>query len=235
MNDPAMEIRNELKYIISYGDYLVLKSVIKHCMALDSYAGEEGYHIRSLYFDDLHDSALYEKNFGVQNRKKYRIRVYNKSDRLIKLERKRKFTNHTNKEDHTLLRSDYERIMDREVDFLLSTQNNVAQAFYYEFKNQMLRPKVIVDYLREPYIMETGDVRITFDKQLSASSQVGDLFGEIVGRPVLNSGVMILEVKFTHFIPDIIRMYLGLIDKKPLAVSKYVLCREKIINNEWGL
>ena len=48
------------------------------------------YHVRSLYFDDIHNSGYYEKLNGVGKRKKYRIRIYNHSNSVIKLERKGK-------------------------------------------------------------------------------------------------------------------------------------------------
>ena len=58
-------------------------------MKKDTNADSRGdYHIRSLYFDDYNDSALFEKQSGILKRKKYRIRIYNLSDSVIKLEKK---------------------------------------------------------------------------------------------------------------------------------------------------
>lgn len=49
-----------------------------------------GYMIRSLYFDDCYECAYEEKLAGVEARSKYRIRIYNYSDSIIKLECKHK-------------------------------------------------------------------------------------------------------------------------------------------------
>ena len=60
-------------------------------LELDKHAKNGVYMIRSLYFDDYFNTAYEEKDAGVLERKKYRIRVYNCSDSSIKLERKKKF------------------------------------------------------------------------------------------------------------------------------------------------
>lgn len=235
MAEEKLKVRNELKYFISKADHLCLRNVLKHAMHPDENSQDGGYHVRSLYYDDLYDSALYDKNFGVKNRKKYRIRVYNQSDQVISLERKRKYNHATNKESFRMDRGEYEKLIAGDADFMRTASNDVAQQFYYEYQNLMLRPKVIVDYFREPYVMAAGNVRITFDQNLSAATFADNLFENKIGRPILEPGTVILEVKYDAFIPDIIKMYLGMVDKKPLAISKYVLCREKIINNEWGI
>lgn len=227
--------RNELKYYISYLDYIMLRNVLKNTMPMDVNSNEFGYFIRSLYFDDIFDSALYEKNAGVLNRKKFRIRIYNYSDKVIKLERKRKYNQNTNKEDFSISRNQYNLIMDGDVEFLKKADNDVANEFYYEYKSRWLRPKVLVDYIREAYVMKSGNVRITFDKELRASSSINEMFDETVGRPMVPGNQLILEVKFDEFLPEIVKSYLTIADKKPLAISKYVLCRKSIINNEWGL
>ena len=70
--------RHELKYFINFQDYFTLSNKLKVLMKRDDNSNEKGdYHIRSLYFDDYEDSALYEKQSGILRRKKYRIRIYN--------------------------------------------------------------------------------------------------------------------------------------------------------------
>ena len=81
-------LRHELKYLITPAELTVLRNTLAPLMQLDQ--GHE-YLIRSLYFDTINDDALEEKIAGVGNRKKYRIRIYNFSDRVIKLECKSKY------------------------------------------------------------------------------------------------------------------------------------------------
>ena len=83
--------RHEQKYFISQGDACYLSHLLRHTMQPDRHADGRGeYHIRSLYFDDCFNSAMSDKLDGVMNRHKYRIRIYNFSDRVIRLERKSK-------------------------------------------------------------------------------------------------------------------------------------------------
>ena len=75
--------RNEWKYLISTSEKELLKLRMKHFLKLDPHAGTGSYMIRSLYFDDYWNSAFEEKEAGVLMRKKYRIRIYDCSERSI--------------------------------------------------------------------------------------------------------------------------------------------------------
>ena len=50
-----------------------------------------------------------------------------------------------------------------EYEFLLGHPDPLCREFYYECMVNLWRPKVIVDYEREPLIQDEGTVRITFD------------------------------------------------------------------------
>lgn len=81
--------RHELKYLINEGEHAALACRMAPVFKLDKHARAGGYTIRSLYFDDYCNSAYEEKDAGILMRKKYRVRIYNGSDKVIKLERKR--------------------------------------------------------------------------------------------------------------------------------------------------
>ena len=91
MRKSKEHFRHEWKYLINRAEKQLTDLRLRECMQLDPHAGEGGYMIRSLYFDDYWNSAMEEKDAGVLMRKKYRIRIYNCSDKSIKLERKKKF------------------------------------------------------------------------------------------------------------------------------------------------
>ena len=74
--------RNEWKYLISTSEKEMLMLRLKPFLQPDPHAGEGGYYIRSLYFDDYWSSAYAEKEAGVLMRKKYRIRIYNNNDKI---------------------------------------------------------------------------------------------------------------------------------------------------------
>lgn len=75
--------RHELKYLISYGQKADLNLRLAPLLEQDSHARGGCYMIRSLYFDDYWNTAYQEKVDGVLMRKKYRIRIYDYSDRVI--------------------------------------------------------------------------------------------------------------------------------------------------------
>ncbi len=84
--------RHEYKYFIDFGEYAHLSRTLDYVLYRDKNGDEfNEYHIRSLYFDDEYNTAFADKLRGVQDRDKYRIRIYNFSDKLIRLERKSKY------------------------------------------------------------------------------------------------------------------------------------------------
>lgn len=91
--------RHELKYLINEGEHAALACRMAPVFKLDKHARAGGYTIRSLYFDDYCNSAYEEKDAGILMRKKYRVRIYNGSDKVIKLERKKKYGSWIYKED----------------------------------------------------------------------------------------------------------------------------------------
>ena len=92
--------RHELKYYITEGDYALLKRKLSLTMEQDAFAKKNGgeYFIRSLYFDDRDDSAFREKLDGTDERDKFRIRIYNMRDDVIKLECKHKSNGYIKKQ-----------------------------------------------------------------------------------------------------------------------------------------
>jgi hypothetical protein len=144
--------RHELKYLISYADKAELVVRLAPVLHLDPHAQQGGYFIRSLYFDDYWNTAYEEKDAGVLLRKKYRIRIYNCSDRSIKLERKKKFGSYIYKEAAPLTHAEFDAILAGDYDFLLHSPRRLCQEFYTECVCNVLRPRVIVDYDREPWM-----------------------------------------------------------------------------------
>lgn len=236
MKNNAPVYRNEWKYLISEPEKAVLKQRMIPLFQMDPNAGATGYMIRSLYFDDYWNSALEEKEMGVLARKKYRIRIYNCSDKSIKLERKKKVGSYIYKEAAPLTRTETEMIINGDYTFLLSSQYPLCREFYVECVSHVMRPRVIVDYEREPFIMNEGTVRLTFDSHVRAAVLDNDIFdANLPALEVLPPGKMILEVKFTEFLPQIVREIMPPAASEFTAVSKFVLCYEKTrYLHDWG-
>ena len=228
MRNEGEHYRHELKYLISYADKAELAVRMAPVFQLDPHAQNGGYFIRSLYFDDYWNSAYEEKDAGVLLRKKYRIRIYNSSDRSIKLERKKKYGSWIYKESASLTREEFEAILAGDYGFLLHSPQSLCQEFYTECICNVLRPRVIVDYDREPWILDAGTVRVTFDSDVRAAVGSWDIFDpSLPTLPVLEPGKLVMEVKFTEFLPQIVRNLLPPRAQELTAVSKYVLCCDK--------
>ena len=113
----------------------------------------------------------------------------------------------------------------RSIDF--NDQPDLIRKMCLQMKTKLLKPVTIVQYERIPYICRNGNVRVTFDINISSSSEVKSFLNrDIPVRPVMPSGWHLLEVKYDEFLPDYIYRALNLGILQPTAYSKYYLCRK---------
>ncbi len=220
--------RHELKYYITLGEYELLQRKLSLTMEQDAFAKKNGgeYFIRSLYFDDRDDSAFREKLSGIDERDKFRIRIYDMRDDVIKLECKHKSNGYIKKQSIGLSRKEYEKLISGDRLFLLNRPEPFARRMYLEFAQRALKPAVIVDYTREAFVFPMEDVRVTFDKNVRTGLRSVDMFNAgIPTYPVIDDYGMVLEIKFNRFLPTYIRSLLQLEASQRSAISKYVLCR----------
>jgi hypothetical protein len=223
-------LRHEYKYPLNFIEYQILKKKLSIILKPDEHAGPDGrYHIRSLYFDDFKNSALFEKQSGIDVRSKYRIRIYNCSDQTIKFERKTKLDQYIRKDCVKLTRQEADQIIVGDVDFLADSENELLRDFYFKNHNNLLRPIVIVDYLREAYVHPVSNVRITFDTELHTNLGPVNFFdSECSTTGVHQDHNIILEVKFDDVLPLHIRGLFPNTICPRCALGKFVACRESI-------
>ena len=220
--------RVEDKYNCTEAELIMLQARMEAVLRPDeNEGGPEGYSITSLYFDDLRDSCLQDTVDGVNRRNKYRIRIYNDSLDLIKLEVKTKQDNRIRKHSKTISRTELESLMQGECIVEKGSFEDPATQFNLAIKEGGLRPKVIVAYERKAYIYEPGNVRITFDRNVRASSRVESFGQKNISYDFLQEYDKVLEVKYDEFIPDFLLQLLETGNMQPSAYSKYQLCRER--------
>ena len=232
MSANEQKYRHELKYVVSAAQIPLLKSRISHLMQPDPHAGEDGiYNIRSLYFDDYYDRCFYENENGTDPREKYRIRIYDHSSARITLECKRKERGKTLKTSCPLTRAQTEQLILGVPLSLTDSLPPLLKKFTVEMRIRGLRPVVIVEYERIPYIYKNGNVRVTFDTQVASSSNVTEFFSDALPkRPIMPTGHQLMEVKFDEYLPDFIHRNLDLSQLQQTAYSKYYLCRKFAIH-----
>ena len=222
-----MEIRyrHEWKHVINYADMLVLRARPRAVARPDPHAEDGRYFIRSLYFDTPDDKALREKIDGVNMREKFRIRYYNSDLSLIHLEKKSKRNGLGTKYSAELTEAEVQKILDGDIDFLMESDQSLLQELYVKMRYQGLRPRTIVDYMREPFIYDAGNVRVTLDYDLRTSLHCEHFLEPDCVTIPAGGAPIILEVKWDEFLPSIIRDAVQLPGRRESAFSKYAQCR----------
>lgn len=189
----------------------------------DPHAVDGRYHIRSLYFDTPTDTALREKLDGVSRREKFRIRYYNLDPTLIHLEKKSKWAGLGNKRSADISAEQVQDLLNGQLDWMKDAEPLVKE-LYCKMRTQLLQPKTVVDYIREPFVFAPGNVRVTLDYDIRTSGNCKDfLCGDCLTLPTEPGYLM--EVKWDEFLPDIIRDAIALDHRRAEAFSKYAQCR----------
>lgn len=222
------KFRHEFKYLCTDTQLAILKTRLMDIMTKDSHVGPNGvYHIKSLYFDDYNDRCFWENEDGVAPREKYRIRIYENSNERISLECKRKENDKIHKTSCRLTMEQFEYLAYSKGNISFDSLPPLAQKLQVLKMTSGMAPKVIVEYERTPYVYKNGNVRITFDRNITSSSQVDQFFNaDAKKRPILPAGTQLLEVKYDEYLPDPIYHALMLDNMQRTNFSKYYLCRK---------
>jgi len=236
--------RNELKFVITPHEYQIIKNRLDKTMDhdLNTDTGHD-YSVRSLYFDDHNLKAFFDKLNGKRDRFKYRIRVYDEDFRFIRLEAKIKADAYVAKEQlrinqqmyRTLINGDYFSHMSSEDVRKINKLNHLPPHLELFINNRVniYKPVIIIDYEREAYTYEFGDVRITFDKNLRYGINSKDIMEkDMVFRHYFDHQEMVLEVKFNTFLPDFIRNLIQIERYNKTSFSKYTNCMIEL--NKYG-
>lgn len=220
----TMDFRHEWKHEISYSDLLTLRQRLRVVARPDPHAVNGRYEIRSLYFDTPSDKALREKLSGVSRREKFRIRYYNGDTSVIRLEKKSKLGGLGNKQSAVISAPEAEAILHGELDWMMDSGRPLVRELYSKMRTQLLRPRTIVDYTREPYVYPPGNVRVTMDHGIRTGLDCTAFLEPCVTVPA-GEAPIILEVKWDTFLPEIIRDTIQLEGRRASAFSKYAQCR----------
>ena len=217
--------RHEWKHELNAADLLILRSRLRAVMESDPHAVDGKYHIRSLYFDNPEDKALREKLDGVNLREKFRIRLYNRDASVIHLEKKGKRSGLGTKFSADLSAEEAQRIVDGDLDWMLFSGRPLVQELYCKMRYQGMRPKTIVDYTREPFILRPGNVRVALDYDIRTGLGCTDFLNPDAVTIPAGDAPILLEVKWDEFLPSIIRDAVSVPDRRAASFSKYAQCR----------
>ena len=228
--------RHELKYFGTDASMRILQARFSGILRKDGHTRPDGtYLIRSIYFDDIDDHYFDSNEEGLDPRHKFRIRAYNCDTSFISLECKIKENGMTKKLSERITLEEYDILMTGKGAAEKITDKNTKPLLRRVLLLRLtdgLKPKVIVQYERLPFIYPLGNVRITFDRKISSSERFEDFFSEkLPVRPVLPVGQSLLEVKYDGFLPDSIKSVIQNNTLRYTSFSKYYFCRRYSLNS----
>ena len=179
------------------------------------------------YFDDIYNSAYYDKIDGINEREKFRIRIYNDDDNFIRLEKKEKRFGLTFKTQTTISKQEYEDIINDNYNDITNIKNELLKELLIKKKLNNLKPSVIVEYDRYALNGMVEDLRITFDENIKTQRFHTNLLKNTsLNFAVMNKDEIVLEIKFNDYIPQHILAIINSIPSIRIAVSKFALCCE---------
>lgn len=198
--------RHELKYVCSEAKLAMIRSRIQCVMQPDPHADANGnYLIRSVYFDDYMRSCFYDNEDGADPREKYRIRAYNLSRERIFLEKKSKIREMTSKQSCRISEELFWRMIRGDSLTDQFGRDELLDSWIADRSRRLIRPVMLGEYVRTPFVYRLGNVRVTFDQHISVIADARRFFdGNTARIAVLPTGIHVLEVKYDDFLPDII-------------------------------
>ncbi len=218
-------MRRELKYRLDAHEYCRLRQRLGELFQADPHANAHGeYRVRSLYFDTAENKALWDVINGVDRREKYRLRYYNQGLSGLRLEKKSKERGIGKKWATPVSRTQALLLLNGDTDWIsVDAQNDaLLMAFRRQARFEGLRPKLTIEYQRAAYIYAPGDVRITLDRSIRAGKP--QAFLADVPLLSINHTYAVLELKYGHFLPDIVVSALSDVSERSAAFSKYRMC-----------
>lgn len=239
MIDNQLFTRYEFKYLINNNIANKIYKDSLNFMQQDKFARENnGYFVRSLYFDNYEYDNFFEKVDGIKYRKKFRIRTYNREKikkNPIYLEAKGRVEDRIFKKRFQIDNNDLDFFYEKKkMDTLLSKykNNSLIYEFIFDVMRKNISPRILIDYNRRPLINKHGlYFRLTFDSDLKSSKtkslfQNNNFFISNKCKP----GYTILEVKFERSIPVWFHRTIQAYDLRRQSISKFVygVCNSKV-------
>ena len=190
--------RYELKYYLNASQLAYFQEAIKEYMKIDKYGLTT---IASIYYDTP-DYRLITRSIEKPNfKEKMRLRSYGlaKEETPTFLEIKRKCEGIVYKRRITLLEEEADYLIDNQETTRKDQISRELQAFLETY--QRLEPKYLIIYDRYAYYQEGSDLRITIDMNPRYRTTDLNLHTSMDGKPLIENGGAILEVKVQHSVP----------------------------------
>lgn len=116
--------------------------------------------------------------------------------------------------------------MEGQAPALTTADTDLKKELYAQIKGSGMHPVCIVEYERTAFVEPVGNVRVTFDRNISGCENCTNfLEKEIPLIPLLPKGQHVLEVKYDELLPEYIAEVLNLGVLQRTSFSKYYYAR----------
>lgn len=214
--------RYEKKYLLDSQQYKQLKMLMGLYMEADHYGRHT---IANIYYDteqyDLIRTSIDQPIY----KEKLRVRSYGipKNEDLVFVEIKKKYKGVVYKRRMQMKLNEVESYFKEGIK--PSEAGQIFQEIEW-FKNRYNpTPKVMIAYERTAYFgKENSDIRMTFDQNIRFRENELDLSKGHYGRPLLESGLTLMEIKIPGVMPLWLSQMLTRLEIYPTSFSKYGNC-----------
>lgn len=200
--------RYEKKYMITAKQFQILMPKLKQFMLEDEHSKEGGqYNIYNIYYDNEHHDVIKHSISKPYYKEKLRLRSYQiltSKDQKVFLELKKKIDGIVNKRRVVMTLAESEAYLEQgirpDVHDYMSEQ--VLNEIDYYLSRQTLEAKVYVAYKRIALFgKEDRSIRVTFDFDIITRRDNLTLEGPQIGKPLLEEGMYLMEVKISDSLP----------------------------------
>ena len=221
--------RFEFKYFLPRSHARPLVSALRPHMIWDPYGtnGQGWYRVNSLYYDTPGFDCFWDKEAGVADRKKLRLRYYGDTlspDTEIYAELKRKQNELVIKDRVNLRLGDAggPRLQKKFLDMHKANRDNeFMQEIAWFTRRNSLRPKIFISYIRYALLSKRNrEFRVTVDENIESREQFDFISPPGHAAKIYQDGVVV-EVKFNNVLPGWFHPILQKFNLQRLAYSKY--------------
>jgi VTC domain len=230
--DRMQKQRFELKYLITEESALMVRDFVRSYLDFDEYSvGKPNYSypVHSLYLDSDRLQLYWETINGNKNRYKLRLRYYSTHpDAPVFFEIKRRVNNCIMKQRGGVKQEFVPLLLKGHLpqqDHLVSKAPShlVALQNFCNLAHQIqARPKVHIYYMREAYVSDDDQSRVTIDRKVYGDANLDYSIKTEMHDPCLNfKNYVILELKFTNRFPDWFRELVRIFGVMQCGAAKY--------------
>jgi hypothetical protein len=222
-------LRFEFKYVLGGDLRREVERELGYFMQLDPFVldADRKYFVRSLYFDSPDYAHYFEKVDGELHRAKFRLRTYARTPQ----DQSTTFLELKGRHDAMVFKrraivAGGERFAPGPHGLTAAvlahtTPGEVLDRFHYDLERRRLRPAMLVDYHRRPYVSKYDpSFRLTMDDGIRATRTRALFPGPGDGSRAVLSGYTVMEVKFRHHVPSWFHRILQSYDLRRQSVSK---------------